>query len=96
MVDGDANRDNLRASTTSSDGRFEAFLSYASGVGPAPPPPPPKIFEDKNDVDARLPPLDSEAASIGGDTIATDEDSTRMVTLATATREGDFSSTTGT
>jgi hypothetical protein len=76
MVDGDANRDNLRASTTSSDGRFEAFLSYASGVGPAPPPPPPKIFEDKNDVDARLPPLDSEVdAYIGGDTIDTDESS---------------------
>jgi hypothetical protein len=69
MVDGDANKDNLRASTTSSDGGF----------------PPPEIFEDKivGDArlphilgDARLPPLDIEvAAFIGGDTIATDESS---------------------
>jgi hypothetical protein len=55
---------------------FQAFLSYASGVGPAPPPP--EIFEDKNDDDddARIPPLDVEvAAFVGGDTIATDESS---------------------
>lgn len=68
MVEGDANTDNL-----SSDGGFQAFLSYASGVGPAPSP---QIFEDM-DTDAQLPPpLDIEvAAFIGGDTITTDESS---------------------